>query len=50
MGQAVATMPRSAISVLLACAAKETDRTARTAADESGVTSAYLVVPEGVSQ
>ena len=50
MGLAVATTPRSAIPVLLACAAKKTDRTARTAADESGVTGADLVVPEGASQ
>ena len=47
MGLAAATMPRSAIPVVLACAAKETDRKARTPADESGVTGANLVVPKG---
>ena len=50
MGLAVATTPRSAIPFLLACAAKETDRTAGTAADESGVTGVDLVVREVASQ
>ncbi len=48
LGLVVATNPRSVIPVVLACAAKYTNPTARTAAGVPHVTGTDLVLPDGV--